>query len=430
MLANLTPGTSGPAAVLWELGPGRRPNWRRLRALAQGLPILSYSADPDPTVADRSRTLGFGTHLRAPLDPVEFGHQLAIGTTDDLATRWRRAAPALVRFLDRLDPMVELTRRVSSTLEPMPVAESLAERVASWLPARGWAVVAPDAARSATVLASVGIPAEHEMAVAALGARAMRSGSVAAVADLGQDRRIGGALPGAGIVLPLHCRGRNVGALVGLDPAPSAVAPEVSPRLAAVLDRLLEPAGIALDNALRMQRAQALTVTDDLTQLFNSRYLSEVLRREGKRAVRSRQPLSLLFIDLDGFKDINDTHGHLYGSRALVEAGGVIRDCARETDVVARFGGDEFAVVLPDTGVEGALVVADRIRQRIATHLFLAAEGLDTRLTASAGVATLPDSVSTVDRLLQAADDAMYWVKAHGKDGIQLANAVAETTVA
>ena len=141
--------------------------------------------------------------------------------------------------------------------------------------------------------------------------------------------------------------------------------------------------------------------------------------------MRSGQPLSLLFIDLDGFKAINDTHGHLYGSRALVEAGAVIRDCARETGVVARFGGDEFAVVLPDTGSEGALVVADRVRERLAAHVFLAAEGFNYRLTGSAGVATLPDGVPTIERLLQAADDAMYWVKAHGKDGIQLAGAVA-----
>ncbi len=154
---------------------------------------------------------------------------------------------------------------------------------------------------------------------------------------------------------------------------------------------LLEPASVALDNALLLKRAEALSVTDDLTHLYNSRYLNLVLRRETKRASRSGRPLSLLFIDLDGFKAVNDTHGHLFGSRALVEAAAVIRSSARETDVVARFGGDEFALVLPDTGGEGAFAVGERIRERIAAHRFLAGDGLDIHLTASVGVATLPD---------------------------------------
>jgi PleD family two-component response regulator len=98
---------------------------------------------------------------------------------------------------------------------------------------------------------------------------------------------------------------------------------------------LLEPASVALDNALLLMRANALSVTDDLTKLYNSRYLDLVLHRETKRASRSGRPLSLLFIDLDGFKGVNDAHGHLFGSRALMEAGAVIRGSARETDVVA-----------------------------------------------------------------------------------------------
>ena len=136
-----------------------------------------------------------------------------------------------------------------------------------------------------------------------------------------------------------------------------------------------------------------------------------MLRRETKRASRSGRPLSLLFIDLDGFKAVNDTHGHLCGSRALVEAAAVIRGSARETDVVARFGGDEFALVLPDTGGEGAFAVGERIRERIAAHTFLAADGLDIHLTASVGVATLPDVAASAEELVQAADAAMYRVK-------------------
>src|SRR5262249_2868162 len=167
---------------------------------------------------------------------------------------------------------------------------------------------------------------------------------------------------------------------------------------------LLEPAAVALENALLLKRAEALSVTDDLTHLYNSRYLNAVLRRETKRASRSMRPLSLLFIDLDGFKSVNDTHGHLCGSRALVEAAAVIRGSARETDVVARFGGDEFALVLPDTGGEGAFSVGERIRERIAAHTFLAGDGLAIRLTVSVGVATLPDAATTAEELMRAAD--------------------------
>ena len=153
---------------------------------------------------------------------------------------------------------------------------------------------------------------------------------------------------------------------------PRGRAPRFAPGTLAALLGGLEPGAIALENALRVQRAEALSVTDDLTQLYNSRYLSQVLRRETKRASRSGRPLSLLFVDLDGFKAINDTHGHLFGSRALVEAAGVIRLSARETDMVARFGGDEFALILPDTGSEGAAAVGDRIRDRVAAFSFLA----------------------------------------------------------
>ena len=282
---------------------------------------------------------------------------------------------------------------------------------------------------SATVLAEQGVAANAEMAARVVGAWVLDHSRIYSVASLRTDPVIVDAPDAAAIALPLICRGQTVAALVGIDREPSPQPPRLSTSMVAVLRQLLEPAAYALENEFRMQRAEELSVTDDLTQLHNSRFLAQALRRESKRAVRSRQPLSVLFIDLDGFKGVNDQHGHLYGSRALVEVALIIRDCSRETDIAARFGGDEFAVVLPDTGTVGAMAVASRIRDRVRQHVFLKDAGINYRLTASVGVATIPDGAGSVDELLQAADDAMYAVKAQGKDGVQLAGASAEADV-
>ena len=249
----------------------------------------------------------------------------------------------------------------------------------------------------------------------------MRHGAEFFAGNLAADTRAAHGASGTAIAFPLLCRHRTIGVLVGLDPEPSMQPPALGPSLVLALRSVLEPPAIALDNALALQKAEALSVTDDLTRLYNSRYLNLVLRRETKRASRSGRPLSLLFLDLDGFKQVNDSYGHLAGSKALVEAAAVIRGCARETDVVARFGGDEFSLILPDTGREGAVSVAERIGERLRACRFLAGDGLSVHLTASIGVATLPDVAGSAEELIRAADKAMYQVKARGKNGFHVA---------
>jgi diguanylate cyclase (GGDEF)-like protein len=343
----------------------------------------------------------------------------------DLADRLRPLQTSLRRKLARADVLALMIRAVNSSLDPERVGEELVSQMAEWLPVPGWLVLAVDDAGRVRSLGVQGLTSPAEAAARAIGTSVMKTRAVFTSANLAVDRRLA-RLDGvpqamAAIAFPLECRGRTVGAIVGLDKMISASEPKLTAATLEVLLSALEPGAIALDNALRVQRAEALSVTDDLTQLYNSRYLSQVLRRETKRASRSGRPLSLLFIDLDGFKSVNDTHGHLAGSRALVEAASVIRASARETDVVARFGGDEFAVVLPDTGGDGAMAVGDRVRERIAAHRFLQAEGLSIALTVSVGVATLPDVSISADGLIHAADDAMYWVKDRGKNGIHVA---------
>ena len=344
----------------------------------------------------------------------------------DLSARLRAKQPTLRTQVERRGALVDLVRAVNTTLDPPKVAEVIVDRAAGWVPAPCWALVSSDLSGQVTVIAERGLAADLVPAVQAIALWVMQRGEDFLTADLGRDDRVKDLPPATVVAFPLTSRGRRVGAVVGLDQEPSTRDPKLAPAVQRAMRVLLEPAAVALDNALRFRRAEALSVTDDLTRLYNSRYLNSVLRRESKRASRSGRPLSLLFIDLDGFKAINDTHGHLFGSRALVEAAAVIRGSARETDVVARFGGDEFALVLPDTGGEGAFAVGERIRERIAAFRFLAGDGLDIRLTASVGVATLPDAAASAEELVQAADKAMYAVKDSGKNGIQAAATPAE----
>ena len=338
----------------------------------------------------------------------------------DLAARLKGRIRALRAHLERRETLLEATREANATLDPKKVAGWLVQQARSWVASPCWVVVARDMKGDLAVIADEGLTPTLTPSVWVAAQWVMRHGSELLSADLAKDSGKQGA-SGSAIAFPLVCRNRTVGVLVGLDPVPSSAAPSLSPALSLAFRSVLEPPAIALDNALALQRAEAVSVTDDLTGLYNSRYLNLVLRRESKRASRSGRPLSLLFLDLDGFKQVNDTHGHLAGSKALVEAAVIIRGSARETDVAARFGGDEFSVILPDTGRDGAVSVAERIRDRINACQFLASDGLSIHLTASIGVATLPDVAASAEELLRAADVAMYRVKDAGKNGIHIA---------
>jgi diguanylate cyclase (GGDEF)-like protein len=133
-----------------------------------------------------------------------------------------------------------------------------------------------------------------------------------------------------------------------------------------------------------------------------------MLERELKFVDRYRSVLSIVFLDLDRFKPVNDTYGHLRGSRVLREVGFLLREAVRETDYPARYGGDEFVVVLPQTDEKGAQQMMERLQQVVSEHEFLQEEGIDVRLGASAGTATYPSEAQSKEALIRLADERMY----------------------
>jgi len=184
---------------------------------------------------------------------------------------------------------------------------------------------------------------------------------------------------------------------------------------------IAEHASQAFENAQKYVEAKEMAFIDSLTNLYNSKYLDTALDKELKRADRLQMPVTVLFLDLDNFKLINDRNDHLVGSRVLVEVGRLLLKCVREVDTVIRYGGDEYVVILVDADSDSAFRVADRIRATIEGHSFLTDDGLGLRITTSVGVATYPVHTRDKNELLKMADKAMYRAKGMSKNMVYLA---------
>jgi len=214
------------------------------------------------------------------------------------------------------------------------------------------------------------------------------------------------------VVMPLGAEGGCLGVLVFEHGVRRGS--RIERRLLTIIERFASHTALALRNAMLLQKVQQAASTDALTGIANRRSFEEALEREIARAARTGEQVSLVMVDLDHFKNLNDTYGHQLGDEVLREVAQALREHCRDMDIAARYGGEEFTVILPSCGVEEALASAMRLWRSVGERSLV-----PIPLTVSAGVATYPDHANNGPDLIFAADQALYEAKANGRDRVQ-----------
>jgi len=220
------------------------------------------------------------------------------------------------------------------------------------------------------------------------------------------------------ICLPLKMRGSVIGVLEVINPEdPSLFQVEWMPLLSAIADYV----AIAISNARNYRQIEALSITDDVTGFYNTRFLHQYLDQLLQSPHRRAYEVSLVFLDLDNFKQVVDTHGHLMGSKVLREVAEVMAVHLDQEDKIVRYGGDEYVIILPGQDKKVALSKVFTVRAALAEAVFLEKEQLRVRITASFGIANYPHDAADKKALLHIADNSMYRSKQRGKDSITIA---------
>lgn len=216
-------------------------------------------------------------------------------------------------------------------------------------------------------------------------------------------------------VLPLAVQGKPYGCMVAI-----SLKEEINNMDENYLKLFAGQIELSVSMTRLIDSVKIQAVTDVLTGLYNRRYFDETLIKEMKKSQRSQRPFTLITLDLDHLKQINDTYGHSAGDKAIASIGSVLLKSARETDIPARFGGEEFALVMPDTDIKGGVEAAERIRSTIASKKI---EGVGI-ITASIGVATYLKHANTLEDLVKLVDQAMYSAKENGRNRVEVAKTV------
>jgi diguanylate cyclase (GGDEF)-like protein len=339
-------------------------------------------------------------------------------TTSALSVLNRRE---LRRRRNDLEALTRLTERVERAARPGDVAQALLEAVVSTYELSSGVVLATGGDGD-VVMAAHGIEPGADRALTATSAFAARAHQeqhalVVRAPDPEGDVVLAELFPGASglVVVPMGADGGVRSTLV-LEVGPRAAQAQ---RMLSGIERSAAYGALALRNAFLMESVQRLAATDGLTRIANRRAFEATLERELARATRTAEHVSLVMVDIDHFKDLNDSLGHQAGDEVLRNAAAALACACREFDTAARYGGEEFAVILPGCHPEEALEAAERLRQAVG------GAPMPVRLTASAGVATFPSHAGDAESLVRAADEALYAAKRGGRNQTKVSTGIA-----
>src|SRR3989449_789111 len=335
------------------------------------------------------------------------------------------------RSRDEITILYEAAKTISSSLELDSVLNNLVQVTCqAFTYEQGGILLADERSGDLVVEATYGYsPATRGYRIPAgkgITGSVQRTGKPEIVSDVRRDPRYIGITERvvAEIAVPLISEGR----VIGVFNLESTRRGAFGQRDLHILTALAGYATIAIENARLFEKTKRLAITDGLTELFNHRYLHEALERTLERCRRDEQPLAVIMLEIDSFKRYNDTYGHQRGDDVLRIVADVLRKGSRASDIVARYGGDEFMIVLPNSSKDTSSEIAERLRRAVEAYPFLLGESIVTSVTLSVGVAAFPDDGDTVDALVDAVDRAQYTAKRSGGNKVYVAHAVKEKT--
>ena len=329
---------------------------------------------------------------------------------------------------DALLSCVEIGKILTSTLELEKILELIMVKVSRLIEAQNWSLLLKDEiTEELTFDIVVGIKRDlikgvHLEPGEGISGHVIRTGNPVFLADVTDDIRFSrkvdeltGFKTKSIICVPLKIHGKILGVIEIVNVRNIAL---FETKFLPILTILTDYAAIAIENSRLFTKIQRMSITDEYTGLYNSRYLQQILEELIENSGQRNSEFAVVFVDIDNFKSVVDLHGHLLGTKMLKELGQTIKDCLFKEDILVKYGGDEYIIILPNNNRNGAKQLSEKILSAIRKTTYLQSESRPVKVTASFGIAMYPADAGTIKDLLILADKTMYRVKNTTKDAV------------